>query len=100
MKKSWENPVYSVSNGHFQAEITNSVEYGVASNYGHYQQVGLYVPAINAKLVHEYVPGTYALEKSLQEAELNFESVIRPEILRVWDEVRTDYYDRKDAEKK
>lgn len=108
MKKSWQEPVYEVAGNVNKATITNSVDYGVASNYGHYQEVGLYVPAIHARLVHSYVPGTYALETSLQQAELDFESVIRPEILAIWNDevdatdvlgrpvntVRETYYDR------
>lgn len=98
MKKSWEKPVYTTAGNSLVATITNSVDYGMAENYGHHQQVGLYVPAINARLVHEWVPGTYALETSLDKAEINFESVIRPEILKKWESVRTDYYDREGAE--
>lgn len=95
MKKSWGQPVYSIDSSNYEtATVTNSVDYGVASNYGHFQEVGLYVPAIDARLVHEYVPGTYALEASLQKAELDFESIIKPSILAVWEDVRTDYYDR------
>lgn len=93
MKKSWQQPVYSVNGRNYEvATITNSVDYGMASNYGHFQEVGLYVPAINAKLVHSYVPGTYALETSLQKAELDFESIIKPEILAQWN----DYYESQD----
>lgn len=92
MKKSWQEPVYNVGQTESKATITNSVEYGVAENYGHYQSPGLYVPEIGRELVHSYVPGTYALETSLQEAELNFESIIKPEILAVWN----DYKESKD----
>ena len=108
MKKSWGEPVYQIGNTTSKATITNSADYSVASNYGHNQQPGLYVPAINARLVHFYVPGTYALEKSLQDAEFDFESIIKPEILKVWNDyyrstdyrgfpyytVRQSYYDR------
>lgn len=94
MKKSWEQPRYAVSNDSLTATITNSVDYGMASNYGHTQTPGVYVPAINARLVHSWVPGTYALETSLDKAEIDFESIIKPKILKVWNETRTDYYDR------
>ncbi len=98
MKRSWQAPKYTKGAYSVTATVTNSVDYGMASNYGHHQQVGLYVPAINARLVHDWVPGTYALESSLDRAEIKFESIIRPEILRVWDSTRTDYYDRKGEE--
>lgn len=98
MKKSWEKPVYTSTGMDMKATITNSVDYGMAENYGHHQQVGLYVPAINARLVHEWVPGTYALETSLDKAGINFESVIQPEILKQWESVRTNYYDREGEE--
>lgn len=108
MKKSWEQPVYTMGTSNSQATITNSQDYSVASNYGHYQNVGQYVPIIGARLVHYYVPGTYALEKSLQDAEFDFESIIKPEILAKWNDyyvsqdkdgrtyytVRQSYYDR------
>lgn len=108
MKKSWEEPVYSIGQTTSKATITNSADYSYASNYGHYQHVGQYVPTINNRLVHSYVPGTYALETSLQDAEFDFESVIKPEILKIWNDeyishdfrgvtyytVRQSYYDR------
>ena len=108
MKKSWGEPVYQIGSTSSKATITNSADYSYASNYGHYQNVGQYVPAINARLVHFYVPGTYALETSLQDAEFDFESVIKPEILKIWndeydgtditgrsvDTVRQSFYDR------
>lgn len=95
MKRSWQQPVYQINGKNSEvATVTNSVDYGVASNYGHFQQPGLYVPAIEARLVHSYVPGTYALEASLQEAELDFESIVQPQILAQWNEVRTSFYDR------
>lgn len=99
MKKSWEKPKYSTGSQSMSATITNSVDYGVASNYGHMQTPGRYVPAINAQLVHSYVPGTYALEMSMDQAEMEMESVIRPEILKVWNDVRGDYYNRFGAER-
>lgn len=94
MKKSWEQPVYVAGSSQIKATVTNSVDYGMAENYGHYQTPGLYVPAIQARLVHEWVPGTYALETSLDRAEIEFDSIIQPEILKKWNSVRTDYYDR------
>lgn len=98
MKKSWESPVYTTTPTGIQATVTNSVEYGMAENYGHHQVVGMYVPKINARLVHDWVPGTYALENSLDKAEIDIEPIIRPEILKVWNDVRTQYYDREGAE--
>lgn len=98
MKKSWEQPKYVNLANSVKATVTNSVDYGMASNYGHRQNVGMYVPKINARLVHEWVPGTYALESSLDKAEMQFESIIRPEILKTWEETRTDYYDRRGDE--
>ena len=94
MKKSWGQPEYSLGVSNSKATITNSQDYSVASNYGHYQHVGQYVPTIGYTLVHYYVPGTYALEKSLQDAEFDFESIIKPEILAKW----YDYYESEDKD--
>lgn len=93
MKQSWNEPVYNSNSHSLKATITNRADYGMASNYGHYQTPGTYVPAIDARLVHTYVPGTYALETSMQKAEMNFESIIKPEILAKWNDyyVSTDY---------
>lgn len=106
MKQSWQQPVYTKSNRDVVATITNSVDYGVAENYGHNQVPGTYVPAINARLIHEWVPGTYALETSLDKAGIEFTSVIKPEILKVWNEdsgvgnytVRQTFYDNPGGE--
>lgn len=114
MKQSWGQPVYSCTSGSDKATITNNADYSYASNYGHYQHVGQYVPTINARLVHSYVPGTYALETSLDKAGLDFDSIIKPEILKIWndyyisedsggrvyDTVRQSYYDRPGEELK
>lgn len=92
MKKSWQTPVYTKAGDTITATVINTVDYGMAENYGHTQIPGTYVPAINASLVHWWVPGTYALENSLDQAGLEFESIIRPEILKVWEDKRTSFY--------
>ena len=108
MKQSWNEPVYDSSSSTLKATITNRADYGMASNYGHYQHPGTYVPSIGVRLRHNYIPGTYALETSMQKAEMNFESIIKPEILAVWNDyhysidswgveyytTRQSYYDR------
>lgn len=113
MKKSWQQPQYSINSRNMTATVTNSVNYGVAENYGHYQTPGVYVPAIDAQLVHRYVPGTYALETSMAKAEMDFTSIIKPEILAVWNDyhisqdyrgetyftTRQSYYDRPGEER-
>lgn len=95
MKKSWKKPTYSYSPSGITATVTNSVDYGVASNYGHYQTPGEYVPAINARLVHYWVPGTYALERSLDEAEYQISPIIQEGIMRKWysNGIRETFYD-------
>lgn len=98
MKKSWEQPKITKTSTGYQATITNTAEYGMASNYGHSQEPGRYVPAINARLVHYWVPGTYALEQSMDKAEMQWSSVVRPEVIKAWNSNRTNYYDRKYAE--
>lgn len=93
MKKSWEKPKYEINGKNMSATVTNSVEYGMAENYGHYQQPGLYVPAINARLIHYWVPGTYALEASMDKISTHWESIVKPHVIRAWNNIRTDYYD-------
>lgn len=101
MKRSWGEPQYRRTfNNNWSATVTNSVDYGMASNYGHWQEPGQYVPAIGKRLVHYWVPGTYALERSLDEAEYRISPIIQQELMRTWyDEtdkgtVRQQYYDR------
>lgn len=94
MRRSWQKPVYTIGNTQMSAKVENSVEYGMAENYGHYQEPGTYVPAINATLVHFWVPGTYGLETALDKVTDEWESIVSPEVLRVWNSIRTDYYDK------
>lgn len=98
MKKSWEAPKYSYSGRELTATVHNTVEYGMAENYGHFQQPGRYVPAIHAVLKNRWIPGTYALEKSLDEAEYKINPIIREELLKTWNDERTNYYNRKGQE--
>lgn len=94
MKRSWQQPRYSYNGTLLKATVTNSVDYGVDENYGHTQVPGTYVPEIDRYLIHWWVPGTYALETSLDNAELEWEGVIRKDVLRVWNEIRGSLYDR------
>lgn len=50
--------------------LENKVDYGFYVNYGHKQQPGRYVPQIHARLVRDYIPGTYFLESSLNNMNL------------------------------
>lgn len=90
MKKSWQQPKYEVGSGYRKATIKNSVDYGMASNYGHWQEPGRYVPAIEKRLVHAWIPGTYALERSLDQAGFQIEPIIREELLKTWYDVDFD----------
>lgn len=106
LKKSWGQPVYTSNTSEIKATVTNGVEYGMAENYGHRQTPGIYVPTINAVLRHNWVPGTYRLEAALDDAGVNIDMIIRPEVLRNWYNLATDpsdsnvmtvrqtYYDR------
>lgn len=63
--------------------FTNNIKYGVYVNYGHRQEIGRYVPKIHARLVRDYVPGTYFVESAVGNANLTGGKGIA-EITSIW----------------
>lgn len=67
----------------WEAGYGNSVSYGLYVNDGHRQQVGRYVPAIGKRLVKPYVPGVHMLEKGIDAANRQTDSIFNEEIDKV-----------------
>lgn len=85
LKNSWNKPSYEINrNYEYKATISNSARYGIPVNYGHRQEVGRYVYQINARLVRDWVPGTYFLENSLDGIENQWSPILSNAIKNGW----------------
>lgn len=64
----------------YTVTLTNPVEYASYVEYGHRQQPGRYVPAINARLKKSWVEGRFFMTRSELEAEAEFPKIIEKRV--------------------
>ncbi len=69
LKKSWTISDIVKDGDVYRIEIINPVEYASYVEYGHRQQAGRYVPAIQRRLKGGWSPGRYMLTISMQQIE-------------------------------
>lgn len=62
--------------------IKNPVEYASYVEYGHRQQVGRYVPAIDKKLVKPWIEGQHFVEKSRIEMENEIPDIVEEKLIK------------------
>lgn len=83
LRRGWSAIVAHLKGKSWEAGYGNSVSYGLYVNDGHRQQVGRYVPAIGKRLVKPYVPGVHMLEKGIDAANRQTNSIFNEEIDKV-----------------
>ena len=55
LRRKWTVEPVQKNGDTYSAQVINNVEYASYVNYGHWQEVGRYVPAIGKRLVRPYV---------------------------------------------
>jgi bacteriophage protein of unknown function (DUF646) len=70
LRNSWQIGLIIIKKGdEYFIEVLNNVEYAEFVEYGHFQEVGKYVPVLGKRLVNMYVPGRYMMTISAQEVQ-------------------------------
>ena len=60
--------------------VGTDVEYAPFIEFGHHQEVGRYVPAIGARLVREFVPGTPFLKPAIMNHLDEYKNILETEL--------------------
>lgn len=61
----------------FYIIISNPVEYASFYEYGHFQEVGRFVPAIGKRLKRGWVPGRFVLKKAIKFTKNELQSILQ-----------------------
>lgn len=69
-----------VSQGEKAVYIGTAVEYAPFVEFGHHQQKGRYVPAIEKRLVREFVPGTPFLKPAIENHLDEYKHILETEL--------------------
>lgn len=67
LRQNWELGDVTKRGFNYTVEMENPVEYASYVEFGHRQEVGRYVPAIDKRLVAPWVEGKYMATKSVDE---------------------------------
>lgn len=90
LRKAWTFEISKVSNSGFQSKVFNPMNYAKYVEYGHRQDVGRYVGAIERRLVKRWVEGSFMLTNAEHELESKMNAFIQKEIDRICEKLKRE----------
>lgn len=76
LRRGWKASEIQQVGNDLQVELYNTEEYAIYVELGHRQTPGRFVPAIGKQLVNSWVPGTFMLQKSLDDIQKILDKII------------------------
>lgn len=76
LRRGWKASEIQQVGDDLQVELYNTEEYAIYVELGHRQTPGRFVPAIGKQLVNSWVPGTFMLQKSLDDIQKILDKII------------------------
>ena len=80
LREGWKIDSVKKIGNDYEVRVYNPVPYAMYVEYGHTQQAGKYIPAINKKLKNSWVQGQFFLTKSEIEMERQLPKIIERKI--------------------